>query len=356
MCALYFSSWWFFLKVVHIFKVVYVCVVRWTIRRYRWRSTFEQKWSTFLFGGGKVKRLSIYRARRRVDIIKCNGIWWYKEYSCNLLTDLCFCLCVSQILMRDEDDNTIVSPGKITTMAMMVMTLIIIIIVVVGVEIIIIIHWHWILALFISPTRRFIRCNQEVRLLVLHQWEEEDCDDEEEEDDDDDGDDWPLLDPPLMAWSTTLATAPLAAAWAAWPIAEVAEWWWLLCCWCWRLEWLLYKERRLNCFSVFLTQVGNVFDQNETYDWAVSGDLIGLATLLPPAAAELAAPAPVGAEELAAWATKAALLTMEEAADRALAKFGRDPLDEDGARTAAKGDEAAAETRLLAPPTGRVWM
>lgn len=47
---------------------------------------------------------------------------------------------------------------------------------------------------------------------------------------------------------------------------------------------------------------------------------------------------------------------MEEAADRALAKFGRDPLDEDGANTAANGDEAAADTRPLDPPTGRVCM
>lgn len=93
----------------------------------------------------------------------------------------------------------------------------------------------------------------------------------------------------------------------------------------------------------------------------MSGDLIGFATLpvkVEPAAApdEL-----VGIEELAAWATKAALLTIEEAADRALAKFGRDPLDEDGANTAANGEEAAAETRFAAldaeaAPTGRVWM
>lgn len=138
--------------------------------------------------------------------------------------------------------------------------------------------------------------------------------------------------PPLAACSTTL----LAAAWAAWPIAEAAECWWLCCC----LLLLLYKDRLLSCFSIFLTQVGNVLDQNETYDWAVSGDLIGFDAP--------AAPLLVGDEELAACATIAALLTIFEAADKALAKFGRDPLDEDGANTAANGDEAAAETTLEA--------
>lgn len=44
----------------------------------------------------------------------------------------------------------------------------------------------------------------------------------------------------------------------------------------------------------------------------------------------------------------AALLTIDVAADKALAKFGRDPLDEDGLKTAAKGDEAAAATTFEA--------
>lgn len=65
-------------------------------------------------------------------------------------------------------------------------------------------------------------------------------------------------------------------------------------------------------------------------------------------------------DELAACAT-IALFTIELAADKALAKFGRDPLDE-GAKTAASGEEAAAETTLEAKfepeavPTGLVWM
>lgn len=91
------------------------------------------------------------------------------------------------------------------------------------------------------------------------------------------------------------------------------------------------------------------------------------------ATAEAPLPAPLEPEagaELAAWATMAALLTIELAAWRALlAKFGRDPLeDEDGgAMKEASGDEADAENRfeaklaipeagLAAAAAGRVWM
>lgn len=112
--------------------------------------------------------------------------------------------------------------------------------------------------------------------------------------------------------------------------------------------------------------MGNVFDQKETYDWAVSGDLIGFAAL--PAAAAPAPPAAAPEVELlpllllplgeAAWAT------IELAAERALAKFGRDPPGE-GAKTAAKGEEAAADIKFEAkleadeddkPEAGRVCM
>lgn len=134
----------------------------------------------------------------------------------------------------------------------------------------------------------------------------------------------------------------------------------------------MYNERLLSCFSIFLTQVGNVFDQNETYDCAVSGDLFGFAALATP----LAAPDP----EAELVPGDAACAT----ADRALAKFGRDPLDDDdeeeededdgGARTDTNGEEAAADRKLAkleaadvgddgeaaelddAVLTGRVWM
>lgn len=174
---------------------------------------------------------------------------------------------------------------------------------------------------------------------------EPDC----ELDDDDDDDDEP---PEPLAASTTLATAPLAIFWPS----ELLAWCW--CC-CWRLL-LLYSERRLICLSILRTQVGKVFDQKDTYDWAVSGDLPGeLAELADPdAAADEPLVAVEGPDE-AAWATRAALLTMELAADRALARLGLEPPDE-GASTAANGDEAAADTTTLArleldeEPTGRV--
>lgn len=163
-----------------------------------------------------------------------------------------------------------------------------------------------------------------------------------------------------------LETAPLATFW---PIAPAACWW----CW-WRFE-LLYNDRRLICLSIFLTHVGNVFDQKETYDCAVRGALLGpagapaaIAAATAPGAPLPAAPEPPEVlaselEELAAWESIAAPLTIDEAAERALARFGRDPL-EGGARKVAKGEEAAAETMLEAKfeldepgaaPTGRVW-
>ena len=69
-----------------------------------------------------------------------------------------------------------------------------------------------------------------------------------------------------------------------------------------------------------------------------------------------------GDEAEAAWATCAALLIMEVAAEMALARLGREPL-EGGARMLASGDEAAEASKLAARPeeaeavlTGRVWM
>lgn len=111
--------------------------------------------------------------------------------------------------------------------------------------------------------------------------------------------------------------------------------------------------------------MGNVFDQNETYDCAVRGALAGLPAPAPEDEPEAVAPEPApepdeDGEILAACATMAALLTIELAADRALARFGRPPPD--GAKTAARGFEAAAETTLeakfeLEPVlTGRVCM
>lgn len=120
----------------------------------------------------------------------------------------------------------------------------------------------------------------------------------------------------------------------------------------------MYKERRLICFNILRTQVGNVFDQNETYDCV----LIAAGLLAPAAwpvaawpAAEAAARAPPMApvvpddepldDELAACDNIAALLTIWPAADRALAKLGLEPA-EPGAKMAANGDEAAADMTL----------
>lgn len=145
--------------------------------------------------------------------------------------------------------------------------------------------------------------------------------------------------------------------------------------------------------SIFLTQVGNVRDQNDTYDCAVSGDLTGLEPPVriepadgaaPVAAAPVAlpvAPEPPALDAadglaaanddddeddeaalLAACANEAALLTIEVAAEMALAKFGRPLPEPDNGRTDASGDEAAAASMLDAAeldedePTGRVWM
>lgn len=126
----------------------------------------------------------------------------------------------------------------------------------------------------------------------------------------------------------------------------------------------MYNDLRLICFNIFLTQVGNVFDQNETYDCGVNGDLLGLVVAAPAApVAEDAEPGDDWTLDGDACESMAALLTMEEAAESALAKFGRDPLD--GDRTEANGDEAAAETTLEAKfeadeldpaPIGRVCM
>lgn len=86
-----------------------------------------------------------------------------------------------------------------------------------------------------------------------------------------------------------------------------------------------------------------------------------------------AAAAPLAAEldcepTPAACATWLALFTIELAAESALARFGRDPEEEEeaeGTSTAASGEEAAAditlEARLEAEDpeaveTGRVWM
>lgn len=106
--------------------------------------------------------------------------------------------------------------------------------------------------------------------------------------------------------------------------------------------------------------MGKVFDQKETYDWAVSGPvcLVGAPAAL--AAAPLAAA--VAADEEAPLATlgdaceaacdnMAALLTICEAAERALAKLGREP-ELIGPMMAASGEEAAAETTLEASPAG----
>lgn len=100
------------------------------------------------------------------------------------------------------------------------------------------------------------------------------------------------------------------------------------------------------------TQVGNVLDQKETYDWALNGDPADEA-----AAVELVAEEPLEAE-----AVCAALLIMLVAAEIALARLGLDaPEPLEGATKAARGDEAAAETtdeaKLLELCwTGRVWM
>lgn len=69
-------------------------------------------------------------------------------------------------------------------------------------------------------------------------------------------------------------------------------------------------------------------------------------TAAPVAAAPTAFDEPLEGDDEAACESIAALLTIDEAADKALAKFGREPPD--GAKTAASGDEAAAETTLEA--------
>lgn len=128
--------------------------------------------------------------------------------------------------------------------------------------------------------------------------------------------------------STTLATAALAAACEAWPMA--------LCCF-WRLL-LFCSERRLICLSILRTQVGKVLDQKDTYDWAVSGGLTTLAegdeaaeamaalaaAAAAPDAAWLASDAAVDGEPEgeAAWATWLAPLTSELAAEMALMSVG----------------------------------
>lgn len=96
----------------------------------------------------------------------------------------------------------------------------------------------------------------------------------------------------------------------------------------------------------------------------MSGDLFG-----DDDAAAATAPLPdwlLVDDEAAAWPKELAELTIDWAADNALARVGLELLDDEGAKTAAKGDEAAADTTLearleAADPAeaelaGRVWM
>lgn len=134
--------------------------------------------------------------------------------------------------------------------------------------------------------------------------------------------------------------------------------------WCWRFLLLMSARRRI-CFSSRRTHVGNVFVQKLTYCCPTIGFA---APAAPAAAAGTAAPEDteadpeVAAGELAAWASWPAALTIDEAALKALERFGLEP---EGARTEAIGELPAAAIRLEAkepaeelagPPAGLVCM
>lgn len=130
----------------------------------------------------------------------------------------------------------------------------------------------------------------------------------------------------------------------------------------------MYSDRRRICLSIFFTQFGNVFDQNETYVWLLSGDLFGeLAAPAPeaevaddePTAEEAAPVRPVEDDEPEVdddpepWPILSVAL---ETALSALSTVLKNN-DEAGDITDANGDdgEARAEADTLAAPVGRVW-
>lgn len=141
-------------------------------------------------------------------------------------------------------------------------------------------------------------------------------------------DDEPLAEPELVE-SMALCTALCATFW---PIDD----------WCFlRLLWFCSDLLRI-CLSIFLTQSGNVFDQNDTYDWAVSGDLMGLeppVSMEPAASDELAEATPEAAPPALDCVPEGLACAMDEEA-------GDDAADDDAAALLAAWASDAAELTI----------